>query len=136
MGDGVPPWRTVPSEVIGLTPASMASNHVIGQIGSYFYFTGEDFIPSETITITVNSHVLTPTITTTSGGTLEFRFDTTQAGEGDYFIEAIGTLSAKYIFILTQDADLWPDEGAGPYIQIPPGIGLDERLYISTVLKE
>ena len=130
LGTGNTPWETAPIVVVGLTPASLAINHQNGQAGSYFHVLGEDFLPGGTARVTLNGYEFAQDILVDSAGAFGLIIATDQAGDGDYFLHVEGTLKAMIIFHLDPAGPLHPQSGSGVLLNVPPGLGLAEHVYL------
>jgi hypothetical protein len=101
--------------------ATLEINHDTGQPGSFFAITGSNFSPNAGATITANGTHL-GTVQTDSNGDLAFNIDSTGAELGLYVILATTGESATTRFTLVAEGNLWPLEGTGPVLTLPPDI--------------
>jgi hypothetical protein len=102
-------------------PAVLEINHDSGQPGSFFAITGSNFSPNASATITANGTLL-GNVPTDSNGNLAFIIDSTGAELGLYVILATTGESATTRFTLIPEGELWPQEGSGPILTLPPDI--------------
>lgn len=122
IGDGTLPWRTLPTDVLGLAPAQLVVQPPTGSPGSYFVLTGTHFAPDEEITLTVNGQPLTGTVTADTRGGLSVVLATGGAEAGYYTVTATGIFSASATFVLDPNAPYRPKETEGPVLAVPAGI--------------
>jgi hypothetical protein len=102
-------------------PTTLEVNHASGQPGSFFAVTGMNFSPNASATITANGTLL-GNVPTDSNGNLAFNIDSTGAEIGLYVILATTGESATTRFTLIPEGELWPQEGSGPILTLPPDI--------------
>ena len=100
-------------------PAALTANDDLGRPGSFFTVTGVGFPVSSTVTITLNSILLTTTLPVDENGGFVFLLDTNQADAGFYAVRAAGNPGAVINFRLDQNAPLRPQEGTGPILIVP-----------------
>jgi photosystem II stability/assembly factor-like uncharacterized protein len=114
---------------------ALATNYGGGAPGSYFTFTGSDFPPNGTATITVNGHVL-GTVSADPSGNLEFLLRThLTTQEGFYTVTASVTASAMVHLTLDADLEVRPQEGSGPIFDVPDGIA-HRAVFLPLVVKQ
>jgi hypothetical protein len=100
----------------------LVSNHSSGAPGSYFTFTGYDFPPDESATITINGVNLGTVPTDASGGLTFILKTSATAEEGSYRVTATVNPSATTRFTLTAGGVVHPQEGTGTVFDLPEGI--------------
>ena len=130
IGDGSTPWRLTPGDVTGLHRAELRVNYPTGSPGSYFKFTGVDFLPNSPATVTANKNILTQSLTTDGSGSLIFSISTLGASEGYYTVELSVDISAGVGFMIDPDAPYRAREGSGPLLVLPGGIGHSNIFYL------
>jgi hypothetical protein len=115
------------------TPAAVLTiNHPIGAPGSYFYVQGSDFTPNQNAILSINNVVLPGVIPVNAAGDLTFQLTTSNASAGDYFLTVLSSPSTDTItFRLDPSTPIWPQTGSGPIFDVPAGIALNDRLYLS-----
>ena len=117
-------------------PPSLHVDHAAGAPGSYFVFTGQNFVPDAVATISVNGTDLAGTATTNATGALEFALHTSVTmSPGGYFVTARTGSSASTYFRLDPGSDVWPDPGTDPTIEVPDTIGPAASVYFPLVMR-
>jgi Tol biopolymer transport system component len=100
-----------------------------GQPGSYFTLDGADFPPGQMVALSVNGRSLGE-ITVEADGSFTAVLDSSQANPGLYVTTAaVNLLRVHAHFLLAADAPLRANPG-GSALLIPPGIGLDNAVYL------
>ncbi|MBI5566603.1 MAG: hypothetical protein HY870_17005, partial [Chloroflexi bacterium] len=134
LGLGTIAQSLTPIDIIDNIPVQVAINYPTGLPGSYFTITGENFPVSSTLTVTVNSVVLTTTLHVNETGGFIFFVNTMGADTGSYTLTAGGTSglkgnialaavsNASVSFTLLPAAPLRIQEGGGSTISIPAGL--------------
>ena len=112
---------------------SLAINYSNGSPGSYFTLTGTNYPPSSAAAIAINGHAAAETIPVDMAGGFVFRFNTTGADEGRYFVTVSVNPSATSSFMLEASAPLRPQEGSGPVIAVPAGIAYTQFVYLPVI---
>jgi hypothetical protein len=107
--------------IFGSPDSTLEMNHYSGIADSYFSVNGKNFPPISSASIQINS-VLIGSVQTDSSGSLEFLLDSSVADTGYYNITVTSGQTALTRFVLTEDGDLWPQEGSGEVFSIPAGI--------------
>jgi hypothetical protein len=105
-------------------PASLQTNHSVGQPGSFFTVFGSNFTPDTSVNVSANG-VLLGQVLADEDGELLFLIDSAGADEGTYFIEATGAETGLTQFDLSADAPLWPQEAEGVIFTLPAGIAVN-----------
>ena len=103
-------------------PPALTINYDICSPGSFFTVTGVNFATSSTLTITVNSAILTTTLPVDGNGGFVFLLDTSQADAGYYAVRAVGNPGASIGFLVDPRAGFRLQEGTGPILIVPDGI--------------
>jgi alpha-tubulin suppressor-like RCC1 family protein len=145
LGLGVLHRQLTPVYVVDSVPAQIILNHDQGAPGSYLTLSGYNFEASSPVTIMINGEALTQTVTTnTTGGFVVF-LNTTNSDPGGYFLSATGSsmatiptaaapLVAHTIFELDPGFPLYPKEGDGLELTVPPDIAvMFSRSYLPQV---
>jgi alpha-tubulin suppressor-like RCC1 family protein len=137
IGDGSLPWNVTPTDVVGLSIATLTVNYPVGMPGSYFTFTGSDFMAYSPATITVNGFQLAPTINTDESGKLVFLLRSFSGTDlGYYVVKVVVDLSAATGFMLDASAPLRDQSGTGQIIyDLPYGIALDKFGFLPVILR-
>lgn len=130
IGDGIPPWESAPVLVKDLVKTNLIINHTSGKPGSYFAVNGDNFLPGHVVNVIINGHVLSTTFTTDGEGLLNFQLTSEQADLGLYRVLVRADVEHTFSLNLAADAPLHSPEGIGPEIAIPPGIALDNWVYL------
>jgi len=104
-------------------------NYTAGFPGSYFTLTGEYFIPSSTVTVTVNGNFI-GTMPTGANGDIEFILNTELADAGYYNVTVTNNPSASMGFWLDPNAPLREKESSSMELIVPNGIAYSEIVYL------
>jgi alpha-tubulin suppressor-like RCC1 family protein len=148
LGTGRILQRLTPVDVLASAPAALLLNYSTGQPDSYFTLYGDNFTPGSALTATVNSQVLSSTLTINSplrpsaltvseSGEFIVFLTTTGADEGGYHITATaaGATASATLFVL-QDAPLRVQEGGGQTLDVPAGIGIPLKfVYLPLIVR-
>lgn len=138
--------RLTPVDVVGSTPARVALNYPTGQPGSFFTVTGENFPISSTLTIMLNSALLTTTLSVNATGGVIFFINTAGANAGDYILQASANFSltsnmaltasstVSTTFKLEPTAPLRVQEGGGQTLVVPAGL-VGHKVYLPLVMR-
>jgi photosystem II stability/assembly factor-like uncharacterized protein len=126
-------WSVGLSGVILHYVPSLEINYTTGAPGSFFTIIGDNYPPDSTIKISVNNQLL-GTVQSDPSGALEFLFETSQADEGTYIVDAAVNPGASVRFKLNSNDPLRPQEGSGPIIEIPAGIAID-FIYLPLIIE-
>jgi hypothetical protein len=119
----------------GSTTRNLTSNYTVGQKGSFFTITGQNFPPYAWVRISINYIALDPLIQCDANGSFTLIVSTATADDGFYTITATqvsaatqestsassGTAFSCIIFI-NPGAPLRPQQGTGSTVTIPQGI--------------
>jgi len=142
----------IPVDVLVPAPPQLTINYNNGRPGSYFTLTGVNFPASSAVSISINSHVFTDTVSVNATGGFTFIISTTNADVGFYTISASSTnrSTAEAIesqvetsanpnaatFLLDDKAPLRLQSGSGQILSIPLGIAIPSRwLYLPLIIK-
>jgi hypothetical protein len=114
----------------GETP-EVSINFETGSPGSFFTISGSNFPAGTTVTLRINTEVMTVEATTDDNGNIIFILDTSSADTGNYTVTISGetqlaqTTEASITFALSDDAPLREREAGveGIEVVVPSGIG-------------
>jgi alpha-tubulin suppressor-like RCC1 family protein len=145
LGIGTILQRLTPVAVTN-SAARVSLNYSSGKPGSYFSVTGENFPVSSTLTVTVNSAVLTTALRVNETGSFIFFLNTGGADAGAYTLMVDASLSshsplaadstASAVFMLIPAAPLRVQEGGGATVSIPAGIARPlTYLYLPLIMR-
>jgi alpha-tubulin suppressor-like RCC1 family protein len=109
---------------------SLVLNYAAGLPGSFFTLTGWDFPPDETLTLTINTQVITTSLQVNPTGSFIVFLDTTSAQAGGYGVKVSGSPSASTSFLLMDNALLNLQEGGGLTFSVPAGIAIQDFDYM------
>ncbi len=120
-------WITGTSGAYHYEPASLTSNYASGSIGSYFNLTGSGYPPNNPVSITLNNHSLSSSITTDTGGNFTFTLRTSQADPGVYYVTASINPKATASLILDPKFPSRSQDGNWPVIDLPGGLAYQQQ---------
>jgi alpha-tubulin suppressor-like RCC1 family protein len=128
LGTSRPLRRLTPVAVLASAAAALSLNYLTGQPGSYFTLYGANFPPGSPLTLTVNSQLLTSTLTVSESGEFIVFLDTAGADEGFYDVTASVNPTATVSLLLSPGAPQRVQEGGGQTLNVPAGIGIPPKL--------
>lgn len=110
-------------------------NYYSGAPGSYFAISGFNYLPNSNLSIFVNNNYL-GSVASESDGVISFLLSTAASDEGVYLVRVgAGNYTATTRFVLDYSKPLRPQQGSGPIFDVPAGIGLDPRVFLSVVVR-
>lgn len=113
--------------------AELVSNYATGQVGSYFTFSGNNYIPTSTVTVTINGNYIGQ-VPTDGDGNFSFVLNTTQAEDGLYNITASVNPSASTSIWIDPSEPYRSKEGEYTEFVVPNGIVFDKIIYLAGVV--
>lgn len=123
IGTAIPLQHSTPIDVVA-SAARLRLNYTIGQPGSYFTLTGENFPPGAQATLSVNGHVLTASLPIDELGQFIVFLSTADANSGYYLAQVMAGVNAMARFALNEPLPLRLQEGGGTTLVVPAAIGL------------
>jgi hypothetical protein len=129
-------YHPSPVDMLDSPPTRLRMNFSDGLPGSYFTLTGENFPPGSLATISVNGSMLTDSQLTTEAGGFVVFLSTGGADEGVYQVNASVNPSASIFFRLDAANPLRSQEGGGQILDVPSGIGINNKLFIPMVSRK
>jgi alpha-tubulin suppressor-like RCC1 family protein len=124
VGIGRGDWHPSP-----VADAELLVSAQTGQPGSVFTVTGLNYPPSSSVTLAVNGQPLAP-VTTTAGGAFQVFLETELADAGRYALNSTPAAVETWLLLLKAAAPLRVPEGDGMRLSVPPGIGLDQSVFL------
>ncbi|MFZ6026487.1 MAG: RCC1 repeat-containing protein [Chloroflexota bacterium] len=135
IGNNSLPFQLTPLQLPTWYLAQLATNFTGGQPDSYFTLSGIDYPPGVTVTIRVNAHVFTQTVTADATGAFTFQLHV-PAGEEGYY--AVQTQAAGYtagLLLQVNAGEPLRPRLADEFLEVPTGIVAPYAAFIPLIAK-